>query len=224
MSVHGRLFAFVLLSSSSIAATKPHVITLGKWNTVQWFAGAEEKDGLNLRVRGLYIDSRLKESTFGMLHEITDRLFVVRRAFRMNDALPEESNAVPRWRWQRGGWLLIDRLTGRISSVNLPQFDPYYSAASWYRDYAAYCGVSDDGKKLYAIVAQLGRRKPILRNPLGQAATNEDPDSACPAPAWQRQPTRVTFEVSEGQKSTYSVRGHSVDMVNTEEDEEDASK
>jgi len=223
-SVHRRLLAFVLFSSSSIAATKPHLISFGKWTVVQWFAGAEEKEGLNLKVRGLFVDSRLKESTIGLPHEITDRLFVVRRAFRMNDALPEESNVAPRWRWQRGGWLLVDRVTGRISAVSLPQFDPYYSAASWYRDYAAYCGISDDGKKLYAIVAQLGRRKPVLKNPLGEATANEDPGSACPAPAWQRQPTRVTFEVSEGQKSTYSVRGHSVDIVNTEEDEEDASK
>lgn len=207
-----------------MAAPKPHVISFGKWTAVPWFAGAEEKQGLNLKVRGLYVDSRLKESTTGLPHEITDRLVVVRRAFRVNDALPQESNAAPRWRWQRGGWLLVDRITGRVSLVNLPEFDPYYSAASWYRDYAAYCGVSDDGKKLYAIVAQLGRRKPILRKSIGEVTNSEDPDSACPAPAWQRQPTRVTFEASEDQKSTYSVRGHAVDVLNDEEDEEDASK
>ena len=206
-----------------MAAPNPHIVSFGKWTTVQWFAGAGEKAGLNLKVRGLYVDSRLKESTIGLPHEITDRLFVVRRAFRVNDALPEESNAAPRWRWQRGGWLVVDRITGRVSLVALPEFDSYYSAASWYRDYASYCGVSDDGKKLYAMVSQLGRRKPILKKPLGELANDEDPDSACPAPTWQRQPTRVTFEVSEGQKTTYSVRGHAVDVVNDEE-EEDASK
>ncbi len=207
-----------------MAAPKPHIVSFGKWTTVQWFAGAGETEGLNLKVRGLYVDSRLKESTIGLPHEITDRLFVVRRAFRVNDALPEESNAAPRWRWQRGGWLVVDRITGRVSLVALPEFDPYYSAASWYRDYASYCGVSDDGKKLYAIVSQLGRRKPILKKPLGEFTNDEDPDSACPAPTWQRQPARVTFEVSEGQKSTYSVRGHAVDVINDEEGEEDASK
>jgi len=210
-------------STAAMAAPKPHIVTFGKWTTVQWFAGAGEKEGLNLKVRGLYVDSRLKESTIGLPHEITDRLFVVRRAFRVNDALPEESNAPPRWRWQRGGWLLVDRVSGRVSLVALPEFDSYYSAASWYRDYASYCGVSDDGKKLYAIVSQLGRRKPILKKPLGELTNDEDPDSACPPPTWQRQPARVTFEVSEGQKTTYSVRGHAVDVVNDEE-EEDASK
>jgi hypothetical protein len=206
-----------------MAAPKPHVISFGKWTTVQWFAGADEKEGLNLKVRGLYVDARLKESTFGPSHEITDRLFVVRRVFRVNDALPEESSAAPRWRWQRGGWLVVDRITGRVSPVNLPEFDSYYSAVTWYRDYAAYCGVSDDGKKLYAIVAQLGRRKPILKKSIGEASADEDPDSACPAPVWQRQPARVTFEVREGQKTTYSVRGHAIDVV-TDEEEEDASK
>jgi hypothetical protein len=220
-----RLFVFISWASVAMAAPKSHVISFGKWTTVQWFAGTEEKQGLNLKVRGLYVDSRLKESTLGLPHEITDRLFVVRRAFRVNDALPEESNVAAHWRWQRGGWLLIDRVTGRISTLTLPEFDSYYSAASWYRDYVAYCGVSGDGKKLYAIVTQLGRRKPILKKPLGEAKSDEDdPDSACPAPAWQRQPARVTFQVNEDQKSTYYVRGHAVDVVNDEEDQEDAAK
>ena len=94
----------------------------------------------------------------GAPHEITERLFVVRRAFRVNDTLPGDEAAAPGWVWQRGGWLLVDRLTGHISAIALPEFDPYYSVASWYRDYAAYCGVSDDGKKLFAIVFQVGRR------------------------------------------------------------------
>jgi hypothetical protein len=50
----------------------------------------------------------------------------------VNDALPE--NAAPKWQWQRGVWLLVDRLTGRISAVNLPEFDAVYSASSWHRD------------------------------------------------------------------------------------------
>ena len=93
---------------------------------------------------------------------------------------------------------------------------------SWYRDYIAYCGVSDDGKKLFAVVAQLGRRKPILKKALGEADGDDMPDSECPAPDWQRQPTRVTFEPLENQKLTYSVRGHAVDVVNDAEDDEGA--
>jgi len=76
----------------------------------------------------------------------------------VNDALPAaNANAAAPLRygkWQRGGWLLVDRLTGRVSQLNLAEFDPFYSTASWYRDYIAYCGVSEDGKKLYAVVAQ----------------------------------------------------------------------
>jgi hypothetical protein len=48
--------------------------------------------------------------------------------------------------------LLVDRMTGHISAINLPEFDSCYSVASWYSDYVAYCGVSDDGKTLYAVV------------------------------------------------------------------------
>lgn len=144
--------------------------------------------------------------------------------FRLNDTLPTESNSAPRWVWERGGWLLVDRVTGRVTQISLPEFDPFYSTPSWYRDYVAYCGVSDDGKKLFAMVAQLGRRKPILKRPLGEADGDDTPDSECPAPAWQRQPTRVTFEPEQNQRLTFSVRGHAVDVVvkDAEEDEEGA--
>jgi hypothetical protein len=120
-------------------------------------------------------DTRLKEYTTGTPHELTDRLFLVRRALRANDALPTESASAKatRWQWQRGGWLLVDRVTGRVSQLNLPEFDPFYSTASWYRDYIAYCGVSEDGKKLYAVVAQVGRRKPILKKDAGEPAGTE---------------------------------------------------
>ena len=67
------------------------------------------------------VDSRVKEYVMGTPHDITERLFIVRRVFRVNDNLPEYPT--PQWQWQRGGWLLVDRLTGRISSVTLPDFD-----------------------------------------------------------------------------------------------------
>ncbi len=215
-----RLLSLVLLANSALAAPKPHIVSFGKWTPVKWFVGQDESQTLDLKVRALYVDGRLKEFTLGLPHDITERLFVVRRAFRMNDALPQETAAPLRWRWQRGGWLLIDRSAGHVSTVSLPDFDPYYSAASWYRDYAAYCGVSDDGRKLYAVVAQIGRRKPILKKPVGSANNDDAPDSACPEPAWQRQPARVTFATGENRKSTYSVRGHAADAVNLANDEE----
>ena len=208
-----------LLSASGWAVPKPHVIAFGKVMAVKWLVGPAEDKAIDLKIRPLYVDTRLKEYTLGSPHDVTDRLFVVRRMFRVNDSLPEES-ATPRWHWQRGGWLLVDRVTGKISQIALPEFDAYYSIGSWYRDYIAYCGVSDDGKKLYAIVAQLGRRKPILKKALGEAGADDMPDSECPAPAWQRQPVRVSFEPDENQKLTYSVRGHVVDIVNDNEEDE----
>jgi hypothetical protein len=201
------------------AATKTHSISFGKWMAVKWPDATGQKL-LDLKVRALFVDARLKEYTTGLPHEVTDRLSVVRRVFRVNDALPAES--VARWQWQRGGWLLLDRTSGKISQLSLPEFDPFYSTASWYRDYVAYCGVSEDGKKLYAIVAQVGRRKPILKKAVGEPAGDDAPDSECPAPAWERAPARVTFQPDDTQKLMFSIRGRVVDIVNEpEEDAED---
>jgi hypothetical protein len=210
--------------SECAAVPKPHVITFGKWISAKW-PNATGQRLLDLKVRPLFVDTRLKEYTTGTPHELTDRLFVVRRAFRVNDALPTENSNVnanaTRWQWQRGGWLLVDRVTGRVSQLNLPEFDPFYSTASWYRDYIAYCGVSEDGKKLYAVVAQVGRRKPILKKDAGEPAGTDDPDSECPPPVWERTPMRVTFQPDDDQKLVFNIRSRVVDVVNdTEEAEE----
>jgi len=217
------MFVMLCLPWSECAAvTKPHVITLGKWISAKW-PNATGQKLLDLKVRPLFVDTRLKEYTTGAPHELTDRLFVVRRAFRVNDALPtESSNAdAPRWQWQRGGWLLVDRLTGRVSQLNLPEFDPFYSTASWYRDYIAYCGVSEDGKKLFAVVAQVGRRKPILKKDAGEPAGADDPDSERPPPVWERTPMRVIFEPGDKQKLVFSIRNRVVDVVNDAEEVEE---
>ena len=208
----------LLLSFECFGAPKPHVIVFGKWISAKWPNATGEKL-FDLKVRPLIVDTRVKEYTTGLPHEVTDRLFVVRRAFRLNDALPAES--APRWTWSRGGWLLVDRLTGRISQLNLAEFDSFYSTASWYRDYIAYCGVSDDGKKLFVIVAQLGRRKPIFKKDVGEPGGDPDPDSECPAPAWERSPLRVTFEPDDDQKITFTVRTRIVDVVNDSDEGEE---
>jgi hypothetical protein len=214
------LLCAVLWAEMAPAATKVHVIAFGRWMQVQCLAGtAAEEKPLSIKVRALVVDGRIKEYVLGAPHDVTERLFVVRRAFRVNDGLPEENG--PRWQWQRGGWLLVDRLTGRVSSINLPEFDAYYSAASWYRDYVAYCGVGDDGKKTYAVVAQLTRRKPVLKKGLPNVlAENAPPDSACPGPTWQRNPVRVSFEPAGGERQTFAIRGTAVDVVNDAEEEE----
>lgn len=212
-------------SSAAGAAAKVHVVTFGKWTAVSWRTGSTSDDKpVPIRIRALLVDGIVKEYTLGAPHEVTERLFVVRRVFRVNDSLPEESG--PRWQWQRGGWMMVDRVTGRVSAINLPEFDVYYSGASWYREYVAYCGVADDGKKTYAMVAQIGRRKPVLKKELSGEGVSEDavPDSACAAPAWQRGPVRVSFEAAGAAKQTFAIRGHVVDVVSDAEEEEEGSK
>lgn len=212
------LILLVMAPSVGLAASKVHTVAFGKWTIVSWVAGNEDTKPLSMKVRPLVVDGHIKEYAIGMPHEITERLFVVRRAFRINDSLPDDSGT-PKWQWQRGGWLLVDRLTGHISPINLPEFDTFYSPISWYRDYAAYCGVSDDGKKFYAIVAQLGRRKAVLKKTLSDAALDDStPDSACSIPEWQRAPARVSFE-SGKDKQTFAIRGHVVDTVSDEDDD-----
>lgn len=208
------IFTAAILVTASSAAPKPHVITFGRWTTVKLLSGPNEDQPAEIKIRPLLVDGALKAYTFATPHEISDRLLVVERMLRVNDALPSET--AQRWIWQRGGWLVVDRTNGHISTANLPEFDSDFSAASWYRDYIAYCGVSADGRKLYAMVMQLGRRKPILKKPIGEIGDNNSPE--CSLPTWQRQPTRVTFLVKPDQKIVYAVRGTAAEL--SEEDEE----
>jgi hypothetical protein len=216
--------ALGLAGSECNAVSKPHVITFGKWVSAKW-PNATGEQLLDLKVRALFVDTRLREYTTGNPHDLTDRTFVVRRVFRVNDTLPAESAtpsaAVTRWQWQRGGWLVVDRLSGRVSPLNLPEFDPFYSTSSWYRDYIAYCGVSEDGKKLYIVVAQVGRRKPILKKDAGAPGGADDPDSECSPPVWERTPIRVTFQPNNKEKVLFSIRSRVVDIVNDAEGPEE---
>ena len=82
------LQVIALTVTGARAAPKPHVISYGKGISVKW-PDASGKRFLDLKVRPLIIDTRVKEYTTGAPHDLTDRLFVIRRAFRLNDALPE---------------------------------------------------------------------------------------------------------------------------------------
>jgi len=188
------------MAGSSGAAPRQHTVVLGKWRAVE--LRTESGPGLAVRVRELMIDGRLREYLTGPVHEVTERLFVVRRAYRMNDALPEENKRPPQWIWRLGGWISVDRETGHIAQLNLPAFDAESSEASWYRDYAAYCGASDDGSQSYMMVAQLGKRKPLLKKATA---------GACVAPRWERSPVRVTFLIA-GEKTTFAVNSHGADL------------
>lgn len=205
-------FVVLMLVISAGAASKPHVMSLGKPMPVKICLDPTEEKTVTINVRPLFLDSKLKEYTAGATHDVTDRLFVVRRAYRINDSLAGESASQPKWLWQRGGWLLVDRVTGRISLIKLPDFDPYYSDVSWYRDYAAYCGVADDGERVSAIVAQISTRKPLYKKQLEKLG-GEFPSSICESPLWQRQPARVTFTPYGSDKLTVDVNGRFADLT-----------
>ncbi|HET6206891.1 MAG TPA: hypothetical protein VFD98_08785 [Terracidiphilus sp.] len=179
------------------AEKKQHVVALGAAKRVPYSkagdpAGAAA-DESSLKIRPLVVDGAVKEWTTSDAHDVTDRSFVVRRALRLNDALPGDKAG--QWVWQRGPWLMVDRVTGHIVALKLPDYDPGVSQVSWFRDYGAYCGVTASGKSLYAIVAQLAARKPALSKKLDpfDPDPKSRPDPVCAAPEWQREPLRVTF-------------------------------
>jgi hypothetical protein len=197
------------------AATKPHTVFLGAGKNVPYSsvgdpAGAQPGEK-QLRVRPLLVDGKIKEWTTGETHNITDRTFVVRRALRLNDSLPGDKTE--HWIWQRGPWLTIDRVKGSVTALHLPDYDPSVSSVIWFRDYAAYCGLTASGKQLYAVVAQLAARKPILAKKLLPWSPGENQSPACAAAVWQREPLRITFQPSGASAVSYDLVGLSAVLV-----------
>jgi len=208
------VFCLLLAISAPLSATpKTHVVAFGHWTTTRILTGMNQDQPLEIKIRPLLVDGLVKVYTFGTPHEITDRLLVVRRMLRINDSLPSEG-AASHWIWQRAGWLIVDRATGHLTPTTLPQFDPEQSDAAWYRDYTAYCGSSDDGQKLFAMVVQLGRRKPLLKKQIAESDA-----ATCSSSTWQRQPPRVTFTWNSDQKLTFTIHGTSIELTDAPDDQ-----
>lgn len=210
------LCVLAIVSVPVIAASKTHLITFGNWQLIK-AEGYGEREATELHVRALLVDGRVKGYTVGQAHDVTERFFVVATAFRLNDKLPDEKQST--WIWQRGGWVEVDRSSGRITPLKLLHFDPQLSLASWYRDYIAYCGVSEDNSKFYAIVMQLGMRQPILRKELEQTAKPAGTGPLCRPPIWQRKPIRVAFNLANGPNLTFTIQGRTLEMTATDEDD-----
>ncbi|MGA2046986.1 MAG: hypothetical protein ABSG96_04810 [Terracidiphilus sp.] len=194
---------FAPTPAASAAPRKVHIVALGAARKVPYSkigdpAGATPVED-SLKIRALFLDSVVKEWTTGDAHDVTDRSFVVRRVIRLNDALPSDkpgpAEKQSHWVWQRGPWLLVDRMTGHTVALRLPDYDNGLSQVSWFRDYAAYCGVTATGKSLYAVVAQVAARKPVLAKKLEtlDAASHSEP--VCAPAEWQREPLRITFQL-----------------------------
>ncbi|MDP9268137.1 MAG: hypothetical protein M3P27_07390 [Acidobacteriota bacterium] len=212
-----RRILLIVFLLAGCAFAKQHTITFGKPMAVKLFVGPSEDKTQAMTVRALYVDGNLREFTTGEPHDVTDRMFVVRRVFRVNDALPTDDKKVPAWKWQRGGWLMVERASGHVTRLNLPDFDPYYSNATWFRDYAAYCGLSqsDAASKLYAVVVQLGQKRPLIHKQLGAARGEEMPDSECAPPKWERAPVRVTFAPVGKPAASFEVHGRWAEPAET---------
>ncbi len=200
------------------AAPRVHTVTLGPVRRLPYVAAdaaRETKDdemGV-LRVRALTVDGKLREWTTGDQHDVTDRSFVTRRVLHVNDMLPNEKAG--RWVWQPGPWLLVDRVSGRITALHLPDFDSSISGVVWYRDYAAYCGIhtAAKGGGLSAEVWQIGAHRAALQKVIGPWPQTERVRPVCAPAAWQREPMRVTLRATGGDPLVFSVVGTSSLLV-----------
>ncbi|MFC6645637.1 hypothetical protein ACFQBQ_08590 [Granulicella cerasi] len=203
------LFAPVFLPLAH--AVKVHTVALGAAKRVPYTPpeatpDTKGEDSTSLKVRPLIVDGKVREWTVGDMHEITDRTFVIRRVLHVNDALPGEA---PRWVWQPGPWLSVDRVSARVSALHLPDFDPQVSEIIWYRDFAAYCGLHLTAKSstLQAVVIELGSRRPAVSQKLSFWPPEPIPHPACAATTWQRLPMRATFHPTGLKDVTISISG-----------------
>jgi hypothetical protein len=215
----GFVSALVLLAASGAvlrrqvfaAVPKVHTVTLGPVRKVPYTQpdatpDTKADETSTMKIRALFVDDRQKEWTTGDVHDVTDRTFTVRRALRINDSLPGEPAA--RWIWQPGPWLSVDRLTGHITPLHLPDYDSAVSDVVWFRDYAAYCGIATTAKGgLMAVVAQLGARRAVVQKQIGKWPQTDHFIPVCQPAQWQRLPTRVTLKPTGGEATTYDVVG-----------------
>ena len=237
MRVGGRMavlaMAAILAVSAAVEAAprKVHTVVLGAARKVLYSkagdpAGAATGEN-ELKIRALLVDGVLKEWTTGDAHDVTDRSFVVRRVIRLNDALPSDKPAPTdkqgHWVWQRGPWLLVDRATGHVVALKLPDYDPGVSQVSWFRDYGAYCGVTASGKSLYAVVAQVAARKPVLARKLAAFDPESHSDPVCALAEWQREPLRITFHAAAKDSVSFDVVPGSAVLVEDSGDETEAT-
>jgi hypothetical protein len=185
----------ITIAAEVHAAPKTHTVVLGAAKRVTYSKAGDPAGALavetSLKIRPLIVDGVVKDWTTGDPHDVTDRSFVVRRAIRLNDALPEDKAG--RWVWQRGPWVLVDRVVGRVTALRLPDYDPGVSQVKWFRDYGAYCGITASGKSLYAVIAQVTSRKPVLARKISAFNATQPTAPVCEPPDWQREPLRITF-------------------------------
>ena len=231
LAVAVRVVGVLIAVTSTLYAAprKVHVVGLGAGKRVPYSKTGDPAGAMagetSLKIRPLVVDGQVKEWTTGDAHDVTDRSFVVRRGLRLNDELPGEKTkpGETRWVWQRGPWLMVDRVTGHVTALKLPDYDPGVSQVSWFRDYGAYCGVTSSGKSLYAVVAQVAARKPVLAKKLAAFDLEDRREPVCGTPEWEREPLRATFHPTGSDATTFDVLAGSAVLVEDSGDEQEAA-
>jgi len=217
-----------LISSATLAAAKTHTVVLGAARKVPYSVAGDPSGAAagesELKIRALLVDGVLKEWTTGDAHDVTDRSFAVRRVIKINDTLPgDKPAAAGHWVWQRGPWLLVDRATGRATAIKLPDYDPGVSQVAWFRDYAAYCGVTASGKSLYAVVMQVGAKKTVLSRKLAAFNPEDHANPVCAPAEWQREPLRVIFHPAGRDAQSFNLTAGSAVLVEDSDDDAGAA-
>jgi len=166
-----------------LAVVKPHVIRFGKRTTVKWLAGADEDRPVDLKIRALYVDTRLKEYTTRAPPEVTDRLFLVQPVF------PPERQLARRARWNASlavaaGWMPSGRsgYRGPVAPIALPEFDPFLFERQLVSRLHRVLWRVGRWQEVVCIVAQLARRKPSRRKRWAKPRATMCPIQSVPHP------------------------------------------
>jgi hypothetical protein len=90
----------------------PILSRFGPWLKVHLFVGPDADHVQDMKIRSLNLDGRSREFTVGEPHDIADKVFIVRRAYRMNEAPTNQ----PEWKWHSA------KIGGELYSVPVSGF------------------------------------------------------------------------------------------------------
>jgi len=83
--------------------------------------------------------------------------------------------------------------------------------------------VTASGKSLYAVVAQVAARKPVLAKKLAAFDSENHPEPICGAAQWQREPLRITFHAAGKDEVSFDLVPGSAVLVEDSGDEPETS-
>jgi hypothetical protein len=75
---------------------------------------------------------------------------------------------------------------------------------------------------LYAVVAQVAARKPLVAKKLQAWNPLDHPSPACAPAAWQREPLQITFQPTGGPAASFDLVGLSAVLVEDGDSAEDS--